>query len=103
MLGYGFGARTVEGDGPACNKFSMTGDFLNPFIDSEEELLTSYSNTLRSVKLALPVYFRDIIKQVCDLAQVEYGTAGEVKLIKNYYLLIIMMAGVIDDFEESLK
>lgn len=35
MLGYGFGARTVEGDGPACNKFSMTGDFLNPFINSE--------------------------------------------------------------------
>lgn len=27
MLAYGFGARTVEGEGPACNLFSMTGDF----------------------------------------------------------------------------
>jgi len=26
-LGYGFGARTVETEGPACNLFSMTGDF----------------------------------------------------------------------------
>lgn len=27
MLGYGYGARTVAGEGPACNMFSMTGDF----------------------------------------------------------------------------
>jgi hypothetical protein len=32
MLGYGYGARTVEGEGPACNLFSMTGDFSDPFI-----------------------------------------------------------------------
>jgi len=27
MLAYGIGARTVGGEGPACNLFSMTGDF----------------------------------------------------------------------------
>jgi hypothetical protein len=27
MLAYGHGAKTVERDGPACNLFSMTGDF----------------------------------------------------------------------------
>ena len=32
-MAYGFGARTVQGDGPACNLFSMTGDFMNPFVD----------------------------------------------------------------------
>jgi hypothetical protein len=37
MMGYGFGARTVtSGDGPACNLFSMTGDFMDPFIENEE-------------------------------------------------------------------
>jgi hypothetical protein len=55
MLAYGFGARTVQGDGPACNLFSMTGDFTEPFINSEESLIEGYRNTLRSVKLALPV------------------------------------------------
>lgn len=55
MLAYGFGARTVGGDGPACNQFSMTGDYTEPFVDSEEALIESYKNTLKSVKLALPV------------------------------------------------
>lgn len=68
MLAYGFGARTVGGDGPACNQFSMTGDYTEPFVDSEEALIESYKNTLKSVKLALPVQFRDIIKLVCDIA-----------------------------------
>jgi len=27
MLAYGNGARTVSGEGPACDLFSMTGDF----------------------------------------------------------------------------
>lgn len=36
MLSYGFGARTVQGEGPACNLFSMTGDFMDPFIDGED-------------------------------------------------------------------
>ncbi len=33
----------------------------------------------------------------------EYGTVSEIKDIKNYYVLVILMAGVIDDFEEALN
>jgi hypothetical protein len=36
MLAYGHGARTVNGEGPACDVFSMTGDFSDPFIENEE-------------------------------------------------------------------
>jgi hypothetical protein len=36
MLAYGYGARTVSGEGPACDLFSMTGDFADPFIDNED-------------------------------------------------------------------
>jgi hypothetical protein len=36
MLAYGFGARTVAGDGPACNLLSMSGDFTKPYIEYEE-------------------------------------------------------------------
>lgn len=46
----------------------MTGDFLDPFITGEEELVNSYVGTIKSVKLALPVYFKSILKLVCDLA-----------------------------------
>ena len=36
MLGYGYGARTVEGEGPACNLFALTGNFKDPLITGEE-------------------------------------------------------------------
>ena len=75
MLAYGFGARTFrEGgpkDAPACNLFSMTGDYFNPFITNQAGLVTGYQKTLKGVELVLPVFFRDVIKQVCDLAQLE--------------------------------
>lgn len=83
----------MQGDGPACNLLSMTGDFMDPFIDGEEQLINSYGGTLKSVKLALPVNFKDIIKLVCDLAQIEFGTASDIKQIKNYYVLVILMGG----------
>ena len=103
MLSYGIGARTVEGEGPACNVFSMTGNFTDPFIDCEEQLINSYSGTLKSVKLALPINFNDIIKLVCDLAQIEFSFASDIKQIQNYYVLVIVMAGVIDDFQAALN
>jgi hypothetical protein len=65
-LAYGFGARTfLNDDGPACNLFSMTGDFMNPFVDNISD---NYRQTLKSVKLSLPVMYKEIIKIVCDLA-----------------------------------
>lgn len=33
----------------------------------------------------------------------EFGTTSDIRFIKNYYVLIILMAGVIDDLEESLN
>ena len=36
MLPYGFGARTVEGDGPACKLFAMSGNFDQPFVENED-------------------------------------------------------------------
>jgi hypothetical protein len=70
-MGYGFGARTIPGDGPSSDLISMTGDLQHPYIDSnpnEKGLLRNYAQTLRTVKLALPVNFKAVIKLVCDLA-----------------------------------
>lgn len=103
MLAYGYGARTVDGEGPACDLFSMTGDIQDPFVENEEQLINCYCGTIKTVKLALPVNYKQIIKLVCDLASIEFGTASEIKEVKNYYVLVMLMAGVIDDFEETMN
>ena len=59
--------------------------------------MNCYSETLKSVELTLPVNFSRILKFVCDLAQTELGLAGDSQSIKNYYVLVLVMAGVIDD------
>jgi len=69
----------MEGEGNACNLFSMTGDFFDPFVNNDDELFRSYVGTLKSVKLALPVCFQDVLKLVCDMAQIEFGTASDIK------------------------
>lgn len=47
----GFGARTLlaKKEGPASNLFSMTGDFMDPFVETNEQLLNCYEGTLKSV------------------------------------------------------
>ena len=45
----------------------------------------------------------NIIKFVCDVAQTELGTVSDATEINNYYVLTILMAGVIDDYEETLQ
>jgi hypothetical protein len=55
MLGYGFGAKTIKGKGNSCDLFSLTGDYMDPIIENEEQLLNSYAQTLKQVELTLPV------------------------------------------------
>jgi hypothetical protein len=103
MLGYGFGARTVlHKDGPTCNLFSLNGDFTNPFIYTQDDLISSYSNTLKNVKLALPVLYSSLLKMVCDLAEKEM-LHEDIANVKNYYILTILMAGMVDDFKDTLN
>ena len=106
-LAYGFGARTfLNDDGPACNLFSMSGDFMTPYVENVSE---SYAKTLKSVKLSLPVMYKSIIKIVCDLAQDELGSEKtgndieDIQKVKNYYVLTLLMAGMIDDFKDALN
>lgn len=40
------------------------------------------------------------MKFVCDLGQKEIESSEH---IKNYYVLVLMMAGVVDDFKDSLN
>ena len=104
MLAYGVGGRTMEGEGSSCKTlFSMSGDFMDPFVETQEELLNSYKGTLQTVKIALPINYKSVVQFVCDLAQMEYGTASDATHIKNYYVLTLLMAGIIDDLEDSVN
>lgn len=103
MLAYGVGARTMEGNGTAVDICSMTGDFTDPFIESQEELLNSYEGSLRTIKIAGPVNYKAIVKFVCDMAQLDFGTAADPSAIRNYYVLTILMAGLIDDIDDSVN
>jgi hypothetical protein len=105
-LAYGFGARTfLDDDGPACNLFTLTGDFMTPCVDN---IVDNYRSTLKNVKLSLPVMYKNILQIVCDLAQDELGSDSsgdpleDIRKVKNYYVLTLLMAGMIDDFKDSL-
>ena len=102
MLAYGVGARTMQGNGPAVDICAMTGDYTDPFIENAEELLNCYEGTLSAVKIAGPVNYKAIVKFVCDMAQMDYGTTDDPSNIRNYYVLTILMAGLIDDIDESV-
>jgi len=99
LLGYGFGAKTVAAAGDPSDLFSLTGDFADPIIKSQEEMLNCYKNTLKSVVLTLPVHYGKILKFACDLAEFDYQRGDN----KAYYVLVLAMAGLIDDFEDSLN
>lgn len=103
MLAYGVGARTQKGTGSAVDICSMTGDYTDPFLESPEELLNCYEGTLGVVKIAGPVNYKAIVKYVCDLAQMDFGTASDPTAIRNYYVLTILMAGLIDDIDDSVN
>ena len=67
MLAYGIGSKTMPGEF-TTNLFSMTGDFMDPFVETEEEMINSYAGTIKSVQLTLPIFFKDLLKLVCDIA-----------------------------------
>jgi hypothetical protein len=102
MLSYGFGAKTVmDPSMPTSNVFATSGDFKKPFAKNGEELINNYKSTLKNVTLSLPAVQSDIVKFVCDLAERE--GQDSIKDIKNYYVLVIMMAGMVDDFRETIR
>ena len=104
LVAYGMGAKTLPGENnPTCQLFSLTGDYSDPFIENEEQMLSCYAETIKAVEITLPIYYKPIVKFVCDLAQMEFGTASDATHIKNYYVLTLLMAGMVDDPEDSIN
>jgi hypothetical protein len=48
--------------------------------------------------------YKNIIKQVCDLAEGELGVGeSDINQVQNYYVLTLLMAGMVDDFQDTLN
>ena len=60
-----------------------------------------YGWALKNAQLALPVLYQQVLKFVCDLGATEM--VSDIHDVKNYYVLVLMMAGVIDDFKDALN
>jgi hypothetical protein len=99
IAGYGFGAKWIPKKGNTLDGFALNGDFENPFVDNVDSLIEEYRNCLKKVEISLPVNFRRIIRLARNMARNHMHSS---KQPKSYYVLYILTAGVIDDFEESL-
>lgn len=47
--------------------------------------------------------FASVLKFVIDIAKNELEKSGGIKNLKNYFVLTILMAGMIDDFQDTLN
>ena len=98
MLGYGMGARTIPKKGEISNLFALSGDIFNPHFE-KNKLFDHYASTLKRVELSLPVNYQDVLELASEYANYE----KENYEVRNYFVLIYVSVGVIDDFENTLK
>ena len=76
----------------------MTGNIFNPVI-KKDKLFEHYGATLKRVELSLPVNYHNIL----DLASAYAKYETEKYEARNYYVLIYVSVGVIDDFQQTLE
>ena len=98
MIGYGMGARTIPKKGDTSNLFALSGDIFNPQID-KTKLFDNYADTLKRIELSLPVNYHDVLETASGYARYE----TENYEARNYFVLIYVSVGVIDDFQETLQ
>lgn len=61
--------------------------------------MENYSRTLKTVEISLPINYHKIIKHAADYAKFEKENFDA----RNYYVLILVCTGVIDDYEKTLN
>ena len=118
LIAYGFGAKLVPKKSKPCDCFALNGNIFDPIIKTKEQLIDSYIDTIKSVEICLPVNFTKIIRAAKSMAQFELKdykkeymrskcNLGDSQLpdntLRNYYILYILTAGVIDDPDETFN
>jgi len=91
---YGFGGILPKShDVSHCFNVNFTN---NPEVQGIENMVIAYRKSLKSVKLYGPTYFSHLIKKVLENSQ------GSQDQNNNYYVLIILTDGHIDDMRETI-
>ncbi|TGZ57373.1 hypothetical protein CRM22_009940 [Opisthorchis felineus] len=92
---YGFGSRLSSG-GKICHKYPLSGDENNYFCKGMAGVLEAYRRSFEALHLSGPICFSPIIRDVSD-------TARRNKDTENYYVLLILTNGTVDDWIETKK
>ncbi|TPP65691.1 Copine 9 [Fasciola gigantica] len=92
---FGFGSKLSTG-GKICNKYPLSGDANNYFCKGMAGVLEAYRRSFDVLHLAGPVCFSPIVRDVSE-------TAKRNKDAENYYVLLILTNGTVDDWIETKK
>ncbi|CAL8092246.1 unnamed protein product [Calicophoron daubneyi] len=92
---FGFGSKLSSG-GKLAHKYPLSGEANNYFCKGMAGVLEAYRRSFEGVHLAGPICFSPIVRDVSD-------TARRNKNAENYYVLLILTNGTVDDWIETKK
>ena len=82
----------------ASDIFAFSGDVFNPVIETNE-LISKYREVLGKIRISSPVKFSPIMRLISEYAKYECDNYEW----RNYYNLIYITPGVLDDYKETLE
>lgn len=98
VIGFGMGGKTIPKQQNASNVFALSGNMFNPIIE-KEQLIEKYAEVFEKIKVSLPINHAPVMDMVTSYARYE----KENYEARNFYSLIIITPGVIDDFDDALS
>lgn len=91
------GGKTYPKQQNASDIFSMSGNMFNP-VFNQEQLIEKYGEVFERIKVSLPINYSPVWELVSDYATYE----KENYEARNFYSLIYITPGVIDDYEKTI-
>ncbi|KAF6176595.1 hypothetical protein GIB67_034457 [Kingdonia uniflora] len=93
---WGFGGRTMDGVVSHC--FNLNGNASEFEVEGVSGIMSAYSNALRSVALAGPTLFGQVINKAANIASesLSYNSS-------KYFVLLIITDGVLTDLQETIN
>jgi hypothetical protein len=98
ILGFGMGGKTLPKQQNASDIFSLSGDIFNPIV-KKDQLVEKYSEVFEKIKVSLPIKYAPVMKLVSEFAKYE----KENHKARNFYSLIYITPGVIDDINDTVE
>ncbi|XP_042517244.1 protein BONZAI 3 [Macadamia integrifolia] len=88
---WGFGGRLSDGVVSHC--FNLNGNAIDSEVEGVSGIMSAYANTLRTVALAGPTLFGQVINRAAQIASQTFS--------RKYFVLLIITDGVLTDLQET--